>query len=386
MRLACVLGVGLFSAFAVGCFSARSSAPDSFVCQTIRNSVQSPIRDFDEVRFIKFTRHQAEKAWNEYLNTTGQCFADPYHKGFVEGFVDYVQAGGNGEPPYLPPFRYRLTPFRSTEGVSAVEDWYAGFRQGAAIAKGSGLRELSYIPLPGLAVPVDPSSQNIGKLPPTNPNAALETSPWEQPGRTPMQPPIPPNTDSVPAAPQPRPSKPGAVNLPAVPFLPSGPPQTAITRPQVSVRPRAAELPPLPSVPSPGVGPQTQSSVPPPALLPPQVAEMRQEKDSTPLVAVPKPVLPPPKVFESSAVLSPVSSTGNAGPPSPQILQVSVPMQSSMSELKLLPPQITVSSKVESSVTQKTAISRPAIAPTNSATDPWRSVEPSYPASGAGPN
>ncbi|HEV3385573.1 MAG TPA: hypothetical protein VG097_12220 [Gemmata sp.] len=386
MRLACVLSVGLFSAFAVGCFSARSSAPDSFVCQTLRNSVQSPIRDFDEVRFIKFARHQAEKAWSEYQNTTGQCCTDPYHKGFVEGFVDYVQAGGNGEPPYLPPFRYRLTPFRSTEGVSAVEDWYAGFRQGAAIAKGSGLRELSYVPLPGPAVPVDPSSQNIGRLPPTNPNSALEASPWEQPGRTPMQPPIPPNTDSVPIAPQPRPSKPGAANLPALPFMPSGLPQTAVTRPQTSVRPRAAELPPLPSVPSPGVGPQTQSSVPPQALLPPQVAEIRQATDTTPLVAVPKPVLPPPQVVESSAVLSPVSSMGSAGPPSPQIQQISVPVQSSMPEPKLLPPQLSVSPKVQSTVTPTIAISRPVNAPTNSATDPWRSVAPSYPASGAGPN
>jgi hypothetical protein len=101
---------------------------------------------------------------------------------------------------------------------------------------------------------------------------------------------------------------------------------------------------------------------------------------------VPKPVLPPPQVVESSAVLSPVSSMGSAGPPSPQIQQISVPVQSSMPEPKLLPPQLSVSPKVQSTVTPTIAISRPVNAPTNSATDPWRSVAPSYPASGAGPN
>jgi hypothetical protein len=239
MRTVCVTLFALLIAFATGCFSARPSAPDSFVCQVARNTIQSPIRDFDELRFTKVTKIQAEKSWIEYRDANGKCTSDAFHRGFVEGFVDYVQAGGTGEPPYLPPFRYRLTPFRTPEGIAAIEDWYAGFRQGAAIAKESGLRELNYVPLPGYAVPKDlnsPSAMDVGKSSPST-RPAVEGSPWDRPGSLPMPLPIPPPIDSIPTAPQPRPLP----NPQAVPGQSSSPQRSSIP-PQVLAPLRISEV------------------------------------------------------------------------------------------------------------------------------------------------
>lgn len=207
MRPVCVAIIALLSAFAVGCLSSRASAPDSFLYQGLQNSVQSPIRDFDEAVFIKVTRVQAEHYWSEFCQNSDKSFPKAYHRGFVEGFVDYVEAGGNGEPPYLPPFRYRLTLFRTPDGVAAIEDWYAGFRHGAAIAKESGLREYSYVPLPGYAIPKDLNSNattETVKPASLKQKPVAEGSPWDQPGNLPMPRPLPTKADQVPSAPQPR--------------------------------------------------------------------------------------------------------------------------------------------------------------------------------------
>ena len=66
--------------------------------------------------------------------------------GFRDGFADYLYAGGTGEPPPLPPRPYWRITYETPEGHQAIEDWFAGFRLGAAIARGSGYRELVTIP------------------------------------------------------------------------------------------------------------------------------------------------------------------------------------------------------------------------------------------------
>jgi hypothetical protein len=218
MRRVRVLLMALSSASGAGCFSASTSAPDSFVCLATRNTVQAPIRDHDEVHFIKLVHKYAEKSWTQLCKANPQHFSDAYHNGFVEGFVDYVQAGGSGEPPYLPPFRYRLSPYRTPEGLSLVDDWYAGFRHGSAIAKESGLRELNLVPLPAYAVPKDlnavDTSETI-KPASSNPKAPNEGSPWGDQRK------ILPIPRSIPEAPQapPAPFPAGFLNLPSRPTI-----------------------------------------------------------------------------------------------------------------------------------------------------------------------
>lgn len=266
MRSIRVLAIVLFCcAFESGCFSASSSAPDAFLLQAYRNVVEAPIRDLDEVEFIKKVHHRAEEYWDRYLKSCGNNLSKAYHKGFVDGFVDYVQAGGTGEPPYLPPFRYRLSPFRSPEGVTLVEDWYAGFRQGAAVAKESGLRQFSYVPLPGPAIPKDLNATELSVVvkSPANSMTPGEGSPWEQPGLLPAPRNIPLIKDPLPSAPPPRPiPQPlGVPNLPGAPGASVQPqfsvPQQAQVRPALSVVQPTVSIPP-PELPLPSVQPSVK--------------------------------------------------------------------------------------------------------------------------------
>lgn len=70
-----------------------------------------------------------------------------YARGFREGFTDFLDAGGTGQPPPLPPRRYWNDRYASPSGRQAVQDWFAGFRYGAAMARASGAREFAMVPL-----------------------------------------------------------------------------------------------------------------------------------------------------------------------------------------------------------------------------------------------
>jgi hypothetical protein len=178
-----------------------------------RNGVQQSIREHDDNEFILALRSHAKEAFDQRIAESGSAFSKPFYEGFLEGFIDYVEAGGTGEPPYLPPFRYRLSEHRTTEGHAAIQDWYAGFRQGAAAARASGLRELNCVPLPGPAVPGDfrggsTESLQLGiqaiqpfatdeDTSPRRPNEVLPTPAGPTLGPTPRIVPGPPEIPSV---------------------------------------------------------------------------------------------------------------------------------------------------------------------------------------------
>src|SRR5262245_28925346 len=159
-----------------------------FVCHLGRNVIHEPLFACDE----KATWHRCEKlgkqAWNDMVHQHGEDFSCDYRSGFVDGFADYLYYGGciggsdqggcgsgqggscaggtcaakptnatgagmagsyveNPVCPPVPPNRYRRKRYMTPEGVAAVEDWYAGFRHGAATAMASGLRNLVVIPV-----------------------------------------------------------------------------------------------------------------------------------------------------------------------------------------------------------------------------------------------
>src|SRR5262245_29130793 len=75
--------------------------------------------------------HQAaKKAWQEIEGS--KAFGKDYEIGFKDGFADYLQYGGNGEPPSIPPRCYWKED--SIPGRQAGLEWSAGFRHGASVA------------------------------------------------------------------------------------------------------------------------------------------------------------------------------------------------------------------------------------------------------------
>jgi hypothetical protein len=136
----------------------------------------------------------AASAWNEVQSNHKGVYSVDYARGFRDGYADYLFAGGTGEPPLLPPRRYWGVGYETPDGVQAIQDWFAGYRHGAAEAEQSGYRQLVRIPLSS------PEFTELSQLPtgnevmapplpaPTGPLPETISSPAEKPG--PVQAPV----------------------------------------------------------------------------------------------------------------------------------------------------------------------------------------------------
>jgi hypothetical protein len=113
--------------------------------------------NLEHCRIRAEARNAAEKAWQEIDG--GQTYCKDYQLGFKEGFADYLQYGGNGEPPSIPPRQYWKKD--SIAGRQLGMEWSAGFRTGAAAAKRTGLRDLIVVPLTGPGISSSHSEQDV---------------------------------------------------------------------------------------------------------------------------------------------------------------------------------------------------------------------------------
>jgi hypothetical protein len=95
----------------------------------------------DRGRSLKVYRQWADEAWAaESVVCPEIADADDYSLGFRDGFVDFVYAGGAGEPPPLPPRKFWNIGWRTPAGANAAEQWFAGYRHGAQVARDGGYR------------------------------------------------------------------------------------------------------------------------------------------------------------------------------------------------------------------------------------------------------
>ena len=88
----------------------------------------------------------AKKEWTEIVAETGETYSNDYASGFLQGFVDQVDAGGKIQPPPMPPRRYWRLQYRNKHGRRAIENYYNGFEHGARVAYDNGYRERATIP------------------------------------------------------------------------------------------------------------------------------------------------------------------------------------------------------------------------------------------------
>ncbi|MBV9122326.1 MAG: hypothetical protein JO112_03060, partial [Planctomycetes bacterium] len=112
-----------------------------------RSVVFSASRTVENATQAIHNRELAEAAWKSFHHANpGPKYSEDFACGFEEGFADYLRAGGSGEPPPFPPHKYWKTCYETPEGFQAAEDWFAGFRQGSAAARESGLRQFIILP------------------------------------------------------------------------------------------------------------------------------------------------------------------------------------------------------------------------------------------------
>ncbi|HVS40198.1 MAG TPA: hypothetical protein VMS17_31865 [Gemmataceae bacterium] len=181
-------------AVAVGLLSAGCSMLENGACVTAYRLRES-IEDAAECRRDK---RWAEECWN-HVRLTDPCVphSGDYAEGFRAGFADYLYRGGAGEPPPLPPQKYRALCYQTPQGYQAIEDWFAGFRRGAAEAHQGGyrdwvtgpssLRPAAVAPPPVEApLPAAPPPQAVEELPPPKAGPAKE----EKQSAAPPSPPV----------------------------------------------------------------------------------------------------------------------------------------------------------------------------------------------------
>jgi hypothetical protein len=135
------------------CYTGSVTGGWDLYTNSARNLAESPVCFFDDVATTCRLRRYAEDAWLAARKASpDQRYSPDYAYGFKAGFVDYADAGGTGEPPAVPPFCYRLSCEAGPGRFHAVQDWYAGFRHGAAVARESGLRESLLVPLSAIPI------------------------------------------------------------------------------------------------------------------------------------------------------------------------------------------------------------------------------------------
>jgi hypothetical protein len=163
------------------------------VCDEFANSL-------DECRETGEYRSWAKASWERIKRCPpGAVYSEDYACGFKDGFVAYVWHGGSGEPPPLPPPCYRKARYRTPEGYRAIEQWFAGYRHGAAVAREQGYRRLVTGPS---SLPPPPAPGPQGPPPPPGPVPQALPAPAEVAPREELPPPrtapAPPTSEALP--------------------------------------------------------------------------------------------------------------------------------------------------------------------------------------------
>jgi len=115
-----------------------------------RNLLVEPVAQYT-LECFEFKRNEtlAVNAWQAVCAMYPENhFSIHYAEGFRQGFVDYLNAGGTGAPPPVPPRKYWGVRYETPQGHSAMQDWFAGFRHGSDAAAESGYRQFVVLPTP----------------------------------------------------------------------------------------------------------------------------------------------------------------------------------------------------------------------------------------------
>ncbi len=199
-------------------------------------TVRQTAEDFGEsIR----NRRWADFAWEDAKRADlHRAYSEDYACGFKDGFTNYLYRGGHGEPPPLPPAHYRKVRYQTPQGYRAIEDWFAGFRHGAAAARQSGYRYWVTGPSAlrcASPLPTLPSLEHDqASSAPALSAPELELATLERP--IPLQ--MPPPPAPLPPRPQTqRASAPQEMTRPQTPLPPRPEPQR-FSAPPVSVPPR----------------------------------------------------------------------------------------------------------------------------------------------------
>ncbi len=214
----CLLG---FCALSSGC---------GLLCNAAHNLAAETHREMDELEAFRRNRQWARSAWDAARGADpSRGYSPDYADGFKDGFADYLAAGGTGEPPAVPPRKYWKASYGTPQGYQAIEDWFTGFRHGAAVARDGGYRRWVVLPYPFAGISNSPSATlqpEEAPMPNRLPEPRADEKGGENPNSIPTLPEVVPvpTPETVPSPPPPEgpPSEVLPEKSGAVPVVPPG--------------------------------------------------------------------------------------------------------------------------------------------------------------------
>ena len=270
------------------------------------------------VRFRDLARCALAEAQSRARAELDDYYCEPFsadeQEGFLDGFVDYLDAGGTGNPPPLPPRRYWKAKHENPNGNCAVQDWYRGYARGVAAAQVSGYREMVLI------CPSDSIASTREPYYPGEVRCVKES--WEQPPSEPPQvdepsrlvtrSPDPPRVAGLASAPASRPMTTGSP-LTVRPAPPTAPNAPLVTDDDNTVDFRGIVTPHMP----PGAAPTPDSSQP--LSLDREPSQETDPPAATPPATTALPFPPPPPSLSTplpgSSTLKPADFSQTESPP-----------------------------------------------------------------------
>lgn len=234
-----------------------------------RNIINEPHTVASIVGIEHELKHQAKLAWREVREQyPRRAFTEEFRDGFIDGYVDYLDRGGNGSTVAVPPARYtRHKKYFTPEGQCLMKHYLLGFQYGQDVAIATGRRSIYTVPVLLPDVPKGPAPFKVEPHGPTTP--PVMPPPVDPPpvGAPPVPPqavrPVPPVDGNVPMKFEPP--------VPLVQTTPAGFQSERPAAPVVKLPPPPAEVSTLPDhVPTPSVTDELPV-VPPTHTLPPPV-------------------------------------------------------------------------------------------------------------------
>lgn len=114
---------------------------------------------FDNMTTRRHARALARASLSRYSSQAGTPSCH-FRKGFECAYVD-IATGSSGVTPAIPPRHYWGWAFRSPAGYTSSEEWFSGYRTGAAIAEQEGLKQFRNIPMSTMPVPNTPDDIGV---------------------------------------------------------------------------------------------------------------------------------------------------------------------------------------------------------------------------------
>lgn len=216
MRWKSVLLVGALGPASVGCNLARLAS---------HNIVNEPLVNHTQHVIHRDLRHEANATWREVRTQyPRRAFTAEFRDGFTDGYVDYLDRGGNGSIPAVPPNKYvRHARYFTEEGQCRVKDYFLGFKYGQEIAIATGKRQFLTVPVllpqqgdcpPAFTIIPAPGAVPSGELRQPTPVPIPTPPPAPTPVPTPQRFPNPAAKGEPPVAASPAPPEPNRLPAP----------------------------------------------------------------------------------------------------------------------------------------------------------------------------